>query len=155
MLKYLKKLKGRNLWYVVGVVVVAAGVIWVLSGRTLDVPGEPAEQSGGKATPAPGGGTTLPQSYLEAAAYHDSKGTRFQFDQYCQAIPKESSVKNGSTIMLDNRSGDARTISVGGVAYNLAGYGWRIVRASAPTVPTKIYFNCGSAVNVGTINLQP
>lgn len=65
------------------------------------------------------------------------------------------SIKNGTSIMLDNRSGDARTFAVGGVFYSIAGYGWKVVTPSSKTLPATMYLDCGSARNVGTIMLQP
>ena len=83
-------------------------------------------------------------------------GRRIQFDQYCQANPRDLSLKSGTAIMLDNRSGDARTVKVGSTAHYLAGYGYKIVTVSAPAsqLPKSISLSCGAAVNVGTILLQ-
>ena len=100
-----------------------------------------------KATKTPSGVpyTMLVQQYV---------GKRIQFDQYCQADPKNVTYNNRTTIMLDNRSGDARTVTVGGVAHYLAGYGYKIITLSSATLPKTLYLNCGSAVNVGQILLQ-
>jgi hypothetical protein len=65
------------------------------------------------------------------------------------------SVKNGTSVMLDNRSGDARTFAVGGVFYSIAGYGWKIVTPTSKDLPATLYLDCGSARNVGTLLLQP
>lgn len=99
--------------------------------------------------PQPGG--AMPKTYQDALDRY--AGARFQFDALCQTEPNASSYKNGATIMLDNRSGDARVISIGGVPYNLPGYGWRIVLLSSSKLPTTLFFNCGAAKNVAQIQL--
>ncbi len=79
---------------------------------------------------------------------------RVQFDMYCQAVPVASTYKDGSSIMLDNRSGDARIISLNKVQYRLAGHGWALVKLSAKNPPETWSIDCGSAVNVGKITIQ-
>lgn len=81
-------------------------------------------------------------------------GKRIQFDQYCQANPGSATFKNDTTIMLDNRSGDARIVTVGGVQYSLGGYGYKLVTVSSTVLPKTLNLNCGAAVNVGQILLQ-
>ncbi len=84
----------------------------------------------------------------------DFSGRRIQFDITCQAIPNNVTYKNGTQVMFDNRSGDARWISVGGAEYYLSGYGYKVLTLSSKTLPKNLYLNCGSAVNVGQILLQ-
>jgi len=79
-------------------------------------------------------------------------GRRIQFDQYCQANPNSLSISSGTKIMLDNRSGDARVISVGGTAYSLPGYGYHLLTISG--APRTLTLNCGASVNVGKILVQ-
>ena len=81
-------------------------------------------------------------------------GKRIQFDQYCQANPRSATFKNDTTIMLDNRSGDARIVTVGGVQHSLGGYGYKLVTVSSAVLPKTLNLNCGAAVNVGQILLQ-
>lgn len=140
----------------VGVVVVA-GLLWLVAGGPGNgIMGVSPSPSGSQAPIVTSGmgakpGSAMPKSYSDAIKRYE--GNRFQFDQYCQTDPNSSSYKNGATVMLDNRSGDARTISIGGVKYNLAGYGWRIVTLSSSKLPTTLYINCGTAVNVAKIQL--
>lgn len=63
-------------------------------------------------------------------------------------------IKSGTSIMLDNRSGDARTIKVGDQTFQFSGYGYRILTLSSPVLPKTLMLSCGSAVNVGQILLQ-
>jgi hypothetical protein len=103
----------------------------------------------------------LPLSTKSSAAAYSTavkqyEGRRIQFDMYCQAIPTSLVFKNGVSLMLDNRSGDARTITIGGTPYYLAGYGWKVVTlsVSASQLPKTLSINCGSAVNVSHILLE-
>ncbi len=82
------------------------------------------------------------------------QGRHIQFDAHCQAIPNYVTYKNGTNVMFDNRSGDARYISVGGAKYYLPGYGYRVLTLYTKTLPQTLYLNCGAAVNVGRILLQ-
>ena len=81
-------------------------------------------------------------------------GKRIQFDARCQAIPNNVTFKDGTQVMFDNRSGDARTITVGGTKYQFAGYGYKVLTLSSGTLPKTLYLSCGAAVNVGQILLQ-
>ena|ERR1043166_3667955 len=141
--------KKKLLYVVIGLLVVA-GVIWLLAGQKYGMNQSPTATSGTGAKP----GQAMPQSYLDALAAY--QGKRIQFDMYCQAIPTSLVYKNGVSLMLDNRSGDARTIKIGANSYSLAGYGWRIVKLSVPTsqLPATLNINCGSAVNVSKVLLQ-
>jgi hypothetical protein len=95
---------------------------------------------------------TMPPSY--SAAVNQYANARIQFDMRCQAQPVNGVYKNGSYLMLDNRSGDARIIVVNGVQYKLAGYGWKIIQLSAKTAPVSWPIDCGAARNVSNINIQ-
>lgn len=95
---------------------------------------------------------TAAQTYTNLVKEYE--GRRIQFDINCQAIPSNVTYKNGTKVMFDNRSGDARIIIVGGVQYNVGGYGYKILTLSSPTLPKTLLLSCGSAVNVGQILLQ-
>lgn len=111
----------------------------------------PTPTSTPKASATPKTTTTGAGTLSYAQALVQYAGKRIQFDQYCQANPSQMSVSNKTKIMLDNRSGDARNISVGGVNYSLAGYGFKIITASSTTLPKTLNINCGAGVNVGRI----
>ena len=148
--------------YAVGVIVVLALVVW-LAGKPTPAPMPTTSPSASVSTTATPVKTLVPPSTPTGAmpkSYGDAvtayANARIQFDMYCQATPKTSVFKNGATIMLDNRSGDARTVKVNGVSYYMAGYGWRLVTLSLPVskLPASLDIDCGSAQNVGTILLQ-
>lgn len=98
--------------------------------------------------------TTQQKAELYTDLVKQYEGRRIQFDINCQAVPGNVTYKTGTKIMLDNRSGDARYVSVGGVSYYLEGYGYKILTLTSTTLPKTLYLNCGSGVNVGQILLQ-
>ena len=152
----------KNRWFLLAVVVLLVAVAYWLSGKESQFAGDmvspspsptsspsPKAPSGGaKASPA----SAPVMSYTELVREYD--GRRIQFDQGCQAIPNNITYKNGTSIMIDNRSGDARDIKVGNNVYTLPGYGYRVVTLSSQSLPSDILLSCGSAVNVGKILLQ-
>lgn len=103
------------------------------------------------AKPAGGfSGQTMPYSQL-VAEYADR---RIQFDERCQSIPGNPTYKNGTSVMFDNRSGDARYIKIGDATYLFGGYDYKILTLSSPTLPKTLSMNCGAAINIGGILLQ-
>lgn len=82
------------------------------------------------------------------------EGRRIQFDKNCQAIPNQLTFKNGTSVMFDNRSGDARTFALNETVYQVGGHNWKIITLSSKTLPFKYLIDCGSAQNVGSITIQ-
>jgi len=105
-----------------------------------------------KKTVAPVTSTPSAQSYTQIVKEYE--GRRIQFDQRCQATPMAPTYKNGTTIMLDNRSPSTRVIMIGTNQYTVAGYSYQIVTVSSPSLPNELSLSCGSAGNVGKILLQ-
>ncbi len=95
---------------------------------------------------------TVPSmNYDEALKTYEGK--RIQFDAYCQASPNAIVVTSGSSVMFDNRSGDARWFSLDGVGYYVAGYGFRVIPMAPKSVPHTYVIGCGSATSVGKITV--
>ncbi|MEK7506554.1 MAG: hypothetical protein AAB566_00670 [Patescibacteria group bacterium] len=155
----------KYLWVLV--IVVAAAAVYFLAGAKSqqylgylglesispspsDTPvGTAAKKTATKvATPGP----TPSQPYSQLVKEYE--GRRIQFDDRCQAIPKDPTYKNGTAIMLDNRSAQVRVVTVGGVQYSLAGYGYRLLSLSSPSLPKELSISCGLVLNVGRILLQ-
>lgn len=96
--------------------------------------------------------STNPQAYTDVVKQYSDR--RIQFDDNCQATPKDVTYKSGSYVMLDNRSASARTISVAGIKHSLSPYGYKIISVSSSTLPKELWVGCGASVNVGRIWLQ-
>lgn len=93
-------------------------------------------------------------SYTQAMAKYG--GYRIQFDANCQANPNQLAVKNGNSIMLDNRVAEARKFRAGGNTYTIRGYGFMILPMKAPVaaLPAAVTIGCGNANNVATIHIE-
>jgi len=153
-------MKNKFIIAVVAVIVLLI-VVYVVSGN-IKKSSAPSPSSAPTAnesvSPSP---TVRPTSSATPSAvlnYQDAvkkyAGTRIQFDMYCQASPNQITIKKGSAIMIDNRSGDARTFAVGTVNFTLPGYGFRIMTPTSKTLPATQFIACGSAQNVGRVIIQ-
>lgn len=98
--------------------------------------------------------TVLPGTTAYSDLVKQYEGKRIQFDDRCQAIPLMPTYKNGTSIMLDNRSSSPRVIKIGSVSYSLVGYGYRVVTLNSPSLPQELSVSCGSSNNVSKILLQ-
>lgn len=155
---------GKYLWMLVGVAVVAA--VYFMGGKWVGQVGKyvgvettspnPSSVAGVAAKPvAKKTGSTTPtstKSYTEFVKEYE--GRRIQFDERCQVTPQNPTYKNGTSIMLDNRSASARTFMVGGTRYDLVAYGYRVITLSSSSLPKELAVSCGSSGNVGKILLQ-
>ncbi|HVZ11043.1 MAG TPA: hypothetical protein VG941_01300 [Candidatus Paceibacterota bacterium] len=152
----------KKLWWVIGAIIVVVIAVWAVrwnrSGKTEESPSPspslisevPVESPASGIGPS--GSAAGSSSYTNLVAQY--KDARIQFDAHCQAIPATVSIKNGTKIMFDNRSGDTRFITINGVSYRFPGYGYWIIPLTSTALPKTLTLNCGSAVNVGTIMIQ-
>ncbi len=153
-------MKNTYLWVLVAVVVVGAFFFFGRQGQgpSINLEGSPTESPSSSPRPAsniqatPQFQESQIQTYSEYVAQYE--GRRIQFDESCQARPAEVTFKNGTSIMLDNRSAQARNITVGSVTYSLPGYGYRIITLSSGVLPVNLSISCGASPNIGTILLQ-
>ncbi len=115
----------------------------------------PSASAGKTAMPA-ATAVSKPASQQYQADLVKYAGRIFQFNAACQSNPNSVTIKNGQAVMLDNRSGDARTIAVDSVKYYLAGYGWRVITLSKPvaSLPHTSLIDCGASQNVAKVNIQ-
>ncbi len=135
-------------------------VIWALK---VNKPISPylieTRQPQASATPSSGSAPSAAQAgAVKAMKYGDAlkqySGRVIQFDASCQAHPNSITVKNGTAIMFDNRSGDARWFTLNGFGYHLDGYGYTVVTVSSKKLPATVLVDCGGAQNVGQILVQ-
>lgn len=116
-----------------------------------------AEAAQQQATTTPtSGSTTTPApaklSYSQAVVKYADR--RIQFDSNCVATPVISTFKNNTDIMLDNRAGVRRTITVDGTRHTIEGLDYKIVKMTAKTFPYTIQIDCGNGKNNANIYLQ-
>ena len=90
-------------------------------------------------------------TYQEALSIY--KDRRIQLDERCQATPFNITYKNGTEIMIDNRSGFDRTINLGGV-FTIEKYGFKIVKLYSDVLPKTLLLDCDSQENPAEIIIQ-
>ena len=143
----------KTFWWIAAVIIVVLAV-WAFvnkSGTPLDLSGSPSPSvSASPSTSATSG--TGATTYSTLVAKYGTN--RIQFDKLCQAIPSNPVFKTGTYVMFDNRSGDARIITIGGVKYSFLGYGYRVIKLGSTQLPATVKLDCGSAINVGTITVE-
>lgn len=98
-------------------------------------------------------------SYLTyEAALGMYRDRRIQIDN-CTSQPYQVTYKNGTKIMLDNRSGDPVEIRINGQVYRMWEYEFRIVTLYSKQVPKNLQVDCimidQPAYNIANILLQP
>lgn len=152
----------KLLWTVIIVAVAVVG--WALffkKGGNLYGPSGTASPTASPGTFPGSGGSVLPggtpvalnpQNYSELVKQYE--GRRVEFDERCQMRPNDVTFKNGTVVMFDNRSPQAKTVKVGNQNYSLPAYGYRFLTMSSQTVPLSLQVGCDNVPNVGKILLQ-
>jgi hypothetical protein len=56
--------------------------------------------------------------------------------------------------MFDNRFRDARVIKLDGVAYNIPGYGFKLLQLKSTKLPHVVKVDCGGGKGTGEITLK-
>jgi hypothetical protein len=149
----------KNVWIVLGIVVVFLVILFArgqFKGQddvVLNDSGELAgtEDTSGTTVKTPGESKTPSLTYVQALALYKDK--RIQLDPSCQATPDNSTYKNGTSIMIDNRSDKTRTVKAGST-FTLKPWGFKIINLTSTTLPTAWYVDCDSSQNVSTILIQ-
>ncbi len=90
-------------------------------------------------------------SYQQALVKY--KDHRIQLGQDCQATPTNVTYKNGTSIMIDNRSSVARTVKVGS-SYTINAWSFKVINLTSSTLPATWLVDCGAQQNVATILIQ-
>ncbi len=104
------------------------------------------------ATPPAKGTGAVKLAYAEALNKYTA--SRIQLDGNCQAVPKATTYKAGTTIMFDNRAGVARKIMYNLKTYTIAAYDYLLLPATASQYPATTFVDCGDKQNVATITIQ-
>lgn len=161
-------MKNKVLWLIVAVVAVFV-IWWLMNGlggpeygvgqpTQSPTPGSasgPRSQSQSGQTGVVPGGTP---AVLNLQAYSDLvrqyEGRRIEFDERCQMRPDDVTFKNGTVVMFDNRSPQAKTLKIGKQSYNLPAYGYRFLTMASSNLPLSLNVGCDSVPSVGRLLLQ-
>lgn len=157
----------KNLWMGVGAVVVLALLIWwfaasnnddvtpedesVNSSETSGNNNENVDSTEDTTTGSVNSNGAATLSYQQALSKYAN--ARIQLNNSCQATPNNVTYKNGTSIMLDNRSATTRTVKLGST-YSIKGYGFKIVKLESGTVPATWLMDCDGQQNVATVLIQ-
>lgn len=90
-------------------------------------------------------------SYNEALAAYPTN--RIQLDKVCQAHPNNVTYKNGTSIMIDNRSPQPAKVKLGST-FTIRPYSFKIIKLSSATLPSTLLLDCGTSQNVATVLIQ-
>ncbi len=148
--------KKKNMYFILGIIAFFVVIlIWAMKGNEpigARLNKSPEPSSGyTNSLEVPGSGGKL-LSYTQAVKEY--QGRIVQFDAMCQAHPNNFTVKNGTAVMFDNRSGDGRWFSLNNFGYYLKGYGFTVITLSSRKLPLTVVVDCGSAQNVAQILIQ-
>jgi hypothetical protein len=152
--------KNKNIiLIVVGVIVVALVVLMVVknnqkTNETVNVEPESVEQVDGSNTETSTGTVKTPVvsiTYQQALVKY--KDRRIQLAQDCQATPTNVTYKNGTSIMIDNRSNATRVVKVGS-SYTIKPWSFKVINLTSSTLPATWLVDCGAQQNVATILIQ-
>ena len=169
----MNKNENNGAWWTVFVVLVVACLIaaavmhhkemtMVDQGAATTVMTDDQTASGAEVTPTEdvsAGDVTAATPGAAPLAYDQAllkyANARVQFDTACQATPSASTFTNGTLVMLDNRSPDARVIHLGSLGdVSIKAWGFKIVQLSSSLLPNNVAVDCGSSQNVTIISIQ-
>ncbi len=108
--------------------------------------------AGSKPKPAASNASAPQTAYTDLVKQYGDR--RLQFDAGCQVSPNTMTYRNGTSIMLDNRSDVAKTVKIGSAQYNLGAKGYMIVLLNSTSLPKDLAISCNNSPNVGKILLQ-
>ena len=148
----------KNLWIVVGVVVVIIIIFLfgkkdgaldssVIKDESDDVVVTDSNDSTGVVK------TPVAPSVSYAQALEKYKNYRIQLNTTCQASPNNVTYRNGTSIMIDNRSASSRVVKVGSI-FNIKPWDFKVVKLSSSTLPITWLVDCDKSQNVATILIQ-
>jgi hypothetical protein len=81
-------------------------------------------------------------------AYDQYYDHRFQIAD-CVATPPRITLKNGTKLMLDNRSAEPLVVTLGGKTYRLYEYDFSIITVTSGVLPTTLQMDCQMGDQVG------
>ena len=153
----------KNFWLYAGVgaVLVLIFIVWITSKPAPfaeEVPEEVAEITEETSTvKKPTNSNTVvavvkSPSYAEALTMYADR--RIQLNEKCVSFPFNPTYNNGTSIMLDNRAGVDRAITLGDERFTLGAYDFKIVMLLTDAVPTNLMLSCDAQANSADILLQ-
>ena len=143
--------KNKNILIGVGIVLVIMILSMINKSNTPSPNIETADSTLDTSTSTVNTAPQMTISYANALVKY--KNFRVQLDERCQGSPDKMTFKNGTSIMVDNRSQAFRTVKVGST-FSIKPYGFKIVKLYSDTLPATWYVDCDVSHNVSTILIQ-
>jgi hypothetical protein len=154
-----------GIWVAVGIII-AALIIWAAVRKHSDtVNVQPENQNpdavqvtedtstGSVHAPATSGVAPVTESYEEALVKYKNARVQLVVGPICKANPTNLTFKNGTDIMIDNRSAQTHSIKIGDT-YSVKGYGFKIIHLSSAALPATWLVDCDNQQNIATILIQ-
>ncbi len=141
-------------WWIIGGAIVLGALIMAtaMSDRGYRYPAYGPKDDGQPVAGSTSGKQAL--TYTQAVVKYEEAGKRIQFDDRCAATPDSVTYKNGTVVMLDNRSESARTISFDSRQYTVPGLGYTMVTVSSAKLPYTYLVDCDDQQNVLKVLVQ-
>lgn len=157
----MKKINLKTLIFAVAVIVIVAGIIYLLYFFSINKQTANTETTNNTTTQPNSTQDTGSQnanvvntsiSYADALVKYADK--RIQLDPMCQAHPNNITYKDNTGIMIDNRSEKTRTVKIG-ATFTIKPWGFKIVVLPDVYLKSKtILVDCDQSQNVATILVQ-
>ncbi len=152
----------KNLKIALGLIILVVIAGFLVSGlskkKAAPTEANPVEEQPQEVVKTPGkkplpSGTTSPvdtRTYTQLLEAYKDRLVQFNSDCHVSKIARQV-FKVGSEILLDNRSSEPATISVGATNYTLSAYGYRVISLSKVGTFT---LDCNAGRNVATLTVQ-
>ncbi len=143
-----------------GIIAIVAVIAIALQYKVANTPvtEEPTTPDTSAPTTTPVGTPTKPGTTTGALTYEKAlvkyKGYMLQFNTQCQSNPTRKTVKNKTTLMLDNRTNAKKTITIDGKIYSVPAYGYSLATFTNSKLPHISTINCGSQNNVAQVTIE-
>lgn len=157
----------KTLMVIVAVVVIGWFAMSAFNNPAVTETGTPGTQKATTTAPVAKTTTTVKKTVVPVASqpvtmsyqkaletYKDNLRLQLSGADFCQVSPNNVMYKNGTSIMIDNRSAKTRSIKIGSTSYSIEGYGFKIVKLSSSTLPATLLMDCGTQQNIAKILLQ-
>lgn len=156
-------LNKKNLYIIIAVIilVVVISIIYALMQQNNSNTAQPTnnqnQTTNNNPTTSNTATPTASLSYQQALKAYTDKRIQFNinYNGACVAVPIHSVFKNGTKIMLDNRSAKTLTITLDGAVSNIKAYDFKIVTLSTKsTLPHTTKVDCNGSKGVSQLILQ-
>jgi hypothetical protein len=147
-----KKNKGV-VWIIIILALIVIGIVVFSKGRSNSQYQEETQTTIPEGTEDLGTQTNTGSGLTYQQAIVKYAGRLIQINDACQATPPKATFKNGTSIMIDNRSKKAHTFKLDST-FSVKAYGFKIITLSSSTLPKTLLLDCDTSQNVATVLIQ-